>query len=298
MTCADLIHTTRTRNRIGGLRPDDNRSSRKRHPLFPIPPAADIVPRRKLAAERIPAHQSVKPAAGTMNPDTSSYTPDRLRSMFLLVSLVALIVTSTWTPASAAIDLLLLFFYTAVFCMAGYLIGARKSWLMSYIGLAIPFAALRIGAHVHEGSTGLMVITEVLTLTLFSSFILLVFRFSLFEPGTTRIDRIIAGICGYLILGFLGANLYSLHELLRPGGFIDGNGLPFDGGEGGFLYFSLITISTTGYGDILPVTPFARMLASMQAVIGTLYLAVFISTLVSGVGGGRTGAQANPAEPQ
>ena len=52
--------------------------------------------------------------------------------------------------------------------------------------------------------------------------------------------------------------------------------------DGSLLYFSLVTLSTLGYGDISPVTPTTRILSALEAVTGTLYLAVFISSLVSG----------------
>jgi len=47
-----------------------------------------------------------------------------------------------------------------------------------------------------------------------------------------------------------------------------------------FLYLSLVTLSSVGYGDIIPVTPPARMIAALEAVVGQLYLAVFIARLV------------------
>ena len=50
--------------------------------------------------------------------------------------------------------------------------------------------------------------------------------------------------------------------------------------DGDFLHYSFITLTTTGYGEILPVSPSARLFASLQSVTGTLYLAVFIAALL------------------
>jgi hypothetical protein len=47
------------------------------------------------------------------------------------------------------------------------------------------------------------------------------------------------------------------------------------------LYFSLTTLTTTGYGDIVPVDPFARSLANLEAVIGPFYLAITVARLVT-----------------
>lgn len=72
--------------------------------------------------------------------------------------------------------------------------------------------------------------------------------------------------------------------------------LPERAEEGDFLYYSFITITTTGYGEILPISPSARRLASLQAVTGTLYLAVFIAALLGR--GSNEPADSKPESPQ
>jgi hypothetical protein len=62
---------------------------------------------------------------------------------------------------------------------------------------------------------------------------------------------------------------HSLASGARPGDF------------GTLLYFSLTTLTTTGYGDITPVDPFARSLANLEAVLGQFYLAITIARLVA-----------------
>ncbi len=52
------------------------------------------------------------------------------------------------------------------------------------------------------------------------------------------------------------------------------------------LYYSFITLTTQGYGEIVPVNPFARMSAAMEGVVGTLYIAILIASLVSDLRGG------------
>ncbi len=48
-----------------------------------------------------------------------------------------------------------------------------------------------------------------------------------------------------------------------------------------FIYYSLVTLSTLGYGDVVPTLPLARSLASIEAIVGQLYLAVLVATLVA-----------------
>ncbi len=48
-----------------------------------------------------------------------------------------------------------------------------------------------------------------------------------------------------------------------------------------FVYYSLVTLSTLGYGDVVPTLPLARSLAAIEAIVGQLYIAVFVATLVA-----------------
>lgn len=99
----------------------------------------------------------------------------------------------------------------------------------------------------------------------------------------TRVDpsRLVGAICVFLMIGVIWAFAYTLIELLSPGSF---NGITEDnqsGWDSGWLYFSFVTLTTLGYGDISPAAPVARTFAYLQAVIGQFYLAVLVAGLVS-----------------
>jgi hypothetical protein len=100
-----------------------------------------------------------------------------------------------------------------------------------------------------------------------------------------RVDSEIlcASVVTYLLLGWLWSALYVLMSHGAPGSFAVTVGPPAAHALQGFeaLYFSFITITTTGYGDIVPVSAAARMLAMMEAVTGTLYMTVLVARLVS-----------------
>ena len=95
-------------------------------------------------------------------------------------------------------------------------------------------------------------------------------------PITTR--RIQGAIAVYLLLGFIWAEAYELVVLWHPGAFtgaVDGRGsLPW-------TYYSFVTLTTMGYGDIMPVHPLARAVAVLEALTGQLYLAIMLARLVS-----------------
>lgn len=98
-------------------------------------------------------------------------------------------------------------------------------------------------------------------------------------------SNIISGaICGYLIISVICASLFWIIEKFAPGSFrfenLDPSKMSENNLIGEFFYFSIITLTTVGYGDIVPLSRFSKMLAIMEAVIGQIYLTIIIARLV------------------
>lgn len=95
------------------------------------------------------------------------------------------------------------------------------------------------------------------------------------------VNRIIGAVCVYLMLGVIWALMYSLIETAIPGSFA---GLVDQAANSkwnpDWVYFSFVTLTTLGYGDILPLTFSARSLAYFEAIVGQFYLAVLVAGLV------------------
>jgi hypothetical protein len=107
---------------------------------------------------------------------------------------------------------------------------------------------------------------------------------SLFAAQTLTLDSIFGAVCGYLFLGLGWAMVFLMIETFRPGSF-QVTGLlrsdceppqPFV-----LTYFSFVTLTTVGYGDVTPVSPTTRTLAWMEAMMGQFYLAIIVAGLVS-----------------
>jgi hypothetical protein len=100
--------------------------------------------------------------------------------------------------------------------------------------------------------------------------------------GTPSNDTIYGGICIYLLLGYCFANVFALLETLSPGAFRFADGAPSTPSalEMQMAYFSFVTLSTLGYGDITPLSGPAKSLAMIEAVIGPMFVAVFLARLV------------------
>jgi hypothetical protein len=105
-----------------------------------------------------------------------------------------------------------------------------------------------------------------------------------FGPGRVTWHRIQGAVALYLILGLVFAHLYGLVHVLVPEAFanvppgLNAHAVFY---RGHLLYFSFETLTTTGYGDIVPLHPVARGLATLEAVIGQLFPATLLARLVS-----------------
>lgn len=84
----------------------------------------------------------------------------------------------------------------------------------------------------------------------------------------------------YLLLGMLWFALYMTMDVISSGAFLH-TGVGLSQRQSELLYFSLVTLSTIGYGDVLPVHGEARMLAALEGVTGVLYVAITVALLVN-----------------
>jgi hypothetical protein len=146
----------------------------------------------------------------------------------------------------------------------------------------IPFLFVVFGWLNVFNSTPLFITVDiVLTVCTFGLLIFLVLV-KVFEPGPITGYRVIGSVVVYMILANLWAVIYLFIYKHIPGSFsitlppFQSNTL-----QANFLYFSYITITTTGFGEIVPLHPFARAMVQVEAIIGVLYPVVLIGRLVS-----------------
>jgi len=103
-----------------------------------------------------------------------------------------------------------------------------------------------------------------------------------FRAGPITAGRIVGAVVFYLLLGLMWANVYTIVSLVRADAF-HFPVAPRTANElvAQLIYFSFITMTTVGYGDIIPVHPLDRSLANLEALVGQLYPAILIARLVS-----------------
>ena len=105
---------------------------------------------------------------------------------------------------------------------------------------------------------------------------------AVYAPGRITFHRLQGAAVLYLNAAIIFAAAFTLIWELSPAAFTSPPATTGDLGElATMLYFSLTTLTTTGYGDIMPVDPFARSLANLESVIGQFYLAITVARLVT-----------------
>lgn len=127
-------------------------------------------------------------------------------------------------------------------------------------------------------ATGLDLSLSILFLLLFA--VVLLHR--VFFDGTSNVHRVQGAIATFLVIAFLWGHIYTLILFLIPGSFTS-NSLPLHGEDviNTMVYFSSVTITTAGFGDVLPVHPIAQSFVTLEAYIGILFPSIMIARLVS-----------------
>ncbi len=201
------------------------------------------------------------------------------RNAGLLLALVALIVVApliplekTWFVVELLFDMILL---------AGvYSVGSARHrfpfLVLTFVTLAVRWGELLSGFDgLNFGALALTVAWLFYALSIITA--------HLFKQTDVTIDTILAAVVVYLLAAVAFSMLFQALELTSPGSF---SGLAAEVYEDrpalgdAMLYFSLVCITTMGYGDIVPVSDLARPLAVIEGVFGQLYLAVMIARLV------------------
>jgi voltage-gated potassium channel len=172
-------------------------------------------------------------------------------------------------------------FFTALLVFAVYAIHKKVKLLR---GTVILLSFILILLWINEFNL-VHFSTRVMNLLLCVYLALLVYSFLQYIFRTKRVDvnLISASLCLYLIIGLLWGTVYWLIEAYIPGSF-GGDVLAASGSASEslhhFYYFSYITLTTVGYGDILPLTKGATSLCQTEAIIGQFFTAVLVARLV------------------
>ena len=205
----------------------------------------------------------------------------RFSAAEFLIAVVLLFVVSPFVELIPGGNLIETVLITLVLVMGVLAVGRRRRTLVVAVILALPAF---IGKWVNHFRPD-WVPTEVFLVTglLFVIFVVAHLLGFILRAPRVNSEVLCAGISTYLLLGLSWSFAYLLVAQLAPDAFFLNNGTTTGHSLHGAdaFYFSLITLSTVGYGDIIPVSNVARMLAAMEAITGSLFVAVLIARLVA-----------------
>src|ERR1700757_2227768 len=205
----------------------------------------------------------------------------RFSTVQLLIAIAVLLISAPFVEELEGGHLILSVLFSLVLLAAVVAVANRKRSLAIALVIAIPAIIMR---WINQLRPDLLhpAAFLVCALVLLAFVIGHLLQFILRAPVVT-VEVLCASIAAYLMLGLMWTVAYWLVDQLTPGGAFSFNTNRGAQSMNGFtgLYFSFITLSTVGYGDITPVSQAARWLAAMEAMTGLLYVAVLIARLVS-----------------
>ena len=206
------------------------------------------------------------------------------RLAWLFLVLIAFFLTFPLLAESAAGILFLDLLLFAMLIFSAYAVSRNRTVLTIAVVLALPTMGFWVSAQTTDsaplGFAGLAFSAT------FFLYVVIVLLGEVLDSETVDADTIYGAMSAYLLVGITWSFFYAMVNLAVPNAFVFGSFAthaeidPILGGLRFFVYYSLVTLSTLGYGDITPLAPMARSLASLEAVIGQLYIAVLVAQLV------------------
>jgi len=208
------------------------------------------------------------------------------RFLVLLFALVLLLVIEPIVRGFTSPGPLFHLLYSLVLIAADLSLDGRRWPRTVALLLGVPALLGRWLAHVLVSNGDVLLrLSDHFVAILFLAFVaIMILRAVLSHPSISA-DSIAGAICAYLLLGMAWGMLYAAIELLKPGSFAAAGGLAdalrsAETQGPAFIYYSFVTLTSVGYGDITPVATAARTLSWLEAMTGQFYIAVLVASLV------------------
>jgi hypothetical protein len=207
-----------------------------------------------------------------------------VKFLILLIFFVITLVTLPFTTASLPGQITFTILASAILLTALYVISHSKNTLYLGIALALPAIVADWFDLIHT-AVWISICSDIFTFLFFLFTIFIIVR-TIFFQNRISADTLYGAICIYLLIGFAFAQLYSLIETLSPGAFTGSPTETFTTFQEvaqqmrNAVYYSFVTLTTLGYGDITPLTMHGKFLAILEAITGQLFIATAIARTV------------------
>jgi hypothetical protein len=202
-------------------------------------------------------------------------------SLLLLISLVVFLMLSAFVKEHHVLGegVLLLSMYVALVASTLEL-SQRRNW--RWPGAILAGMSMLVMLIHFLYPTRMIMVANWFFLAAFLGFVSAALFSYLGLPGSVTSGRLYGLVSLYILLGVFYYAIFNLIETVQPRSFMEAASPTSNGvSRHSLLYLSLITLTTLGYGDIVPATPAARMFAAFEAMTGVLYIAITVARLVS-----------------
>ena len=212
----------------------------------------------------------------------------RQRYLTLLIALLLLLALYPFIDQEVAETRHVGVFFAVILVAGAYAVSHNRRFLTMAIVLAVGMLGTEWLALAHHADPIMTAISRGLG-SLFFLLTAIAILSNVVKSKTVTSDTIYGAICAYLLMGLAWAFLFCTLEVLHPGSLVEGGQLIAAGHVAypqfaminSLIYYSLSTLSTMGYGDILPKSGPARALSNLESISGQMYLAILIARLVA-----------------
>jgi hypothetical protein len=201
--------------------------------------------------------------------------PHPTRALVLMVSAIAFIAI---LPFSAAAPRLITVVQTAMIASAVLVCSRTRRHLITALALGVP--AVLAGWLAKQPNMGVFSRLEAVCTVLLYFYVVALMLRRIFRTRTVTRETLFLAVSTYMLVGVVWTIIYIFLELLQPGSF----SFPEHSLGPTFwtelYYFSFVTITTLGYGDVTPISPMARSLAILEAITGVMFLGILVARLL------------------
>ena len=214
--------------------------------------------------------------------DTASW--NRGVYFYLLLTLLFTLFILPLTGERISASILLNLVFSLIMLLGIYSLGRNRKVFWIGLLLMIPALIFRWITYFIESQLAYGIAELSASVFLFFTFLMIIAH--ILQEKNISLDTIYGGIVAYLFIALCFSSLYNGIHIFNNNAFLFNGALESIGKSvdaqtfGDFTYYSLITLSTVGYGEITPYSSYARFSSALQGILGQLYLTIFLARLV------------------